>query len=258
MTLQQQTRPKIKLPERHPVWLRYSVALATSLSGTLITYALIRSGLHMHSGFMLTAVVVAAWFGGFGPGLLSLVLGLPGQILLRDPVGFWHINGRGGWAGFWIYCLNSFIICAVCRKRYTRRVNTEVSPTTVTGGGMWKLDPSDQGTVEICSPEFPHLSVSRTLTNWLDTVHPAERAHVEQSIRAALESGRLELTFHSVREDGEVRRVSLIGVKMQGEAGTAACLVAACLEVGVHADPDILEWYLGREFGCNIYRFGPQ
>jgi hypothetical protein len=234
--------PHIKLPERHPVWLRYAVALGSSLSGTLITYALVRSGLHMHSGFMLTAVVVAAWFGGFGPGLLSFALGLPGQILLRDPIGAWNIHGRNGWAGFWIYCLNSLIVCVVCRKRYRRAVNTEVSPTAVTGGGMWKLDPSDQGTVEISSPEFPHLSVSRTLASWLDTVHPEDRTQVEQGIQAALRSGRLELTFHSVRADGEVRRVSMLGVKMQGEDGTAACLVAACLEVGVHADPDVLEW----------------
>jgi hypothetical protein len=233
--------PKIKLPERHPAWLRYAVALGVSLLSTLLTYALVRSGLRLHSGFMITAVVVAAWFGGFGPGLLSLVFGMPGQILLRDPVGLWQIHGTSGWAGLWIYCLNSFIICLVCRRRYTRRVNMEVSAATVTGGGMWKLDPSDEGTVEIYSPEFPHLSACRTLTNWLETVHPADRPQVEQRIQAALGSGRLELTFHSVREDGEVRRVSMTGVKMQGEADTAACLVAACLELG-YADPDMLEW----------------
>ena len=117
----------------------------------------------MHSSFLLTAIVISAWFGGFGPGLLSALLTIPAQVLLRDPIYLWRIDGKAGWAGFGIYLFNALVICFLFKKRYLQRVRTSVSPVTVTGGWMWKLDPADGGTVETHSPEFPNLSATRTL-----------------------------------------------------------------------------------------------
>lgn len=235
--------PHIELPEPHPSWLRYLVAVGASALAIMITVVLIASGLRLHSGFMLTAVVIAAWFGGFGPGVLSLLLGVPGQILLRHPIGVWRIDGIVGWSGFLVYIFNSLVICLLFRKRYIRRIRTEVSPAVVTGGWMWKYDPTDGGTVEIHSPEFPHLSVTRTFTMWLETVHPDDKMRVEQSVRDSLRSGKLDLTFHAMRDDGEIRRISMAGVKVENEPHLKSYLLATCIEVGAQTDAEKIEWH---------------
>ncbi len=224
------------------MWLRCGVALLATSLGTFLTYGLTHFGVRMHSGFMLTAVVVAAWFGGLWPGLLSFVFGIPGQILLRDPIGSWQIHGKTGWAGFWVYVVNSLVICFLFRKRYIRRIRTEVSPAAVTGGWIWKFDPLNEGTVEINSPEFPHLSVTRTFAMWLETVHPKDRAAVERGVDQGLRSGELQLTFHAVREDGEIRKVSMLGVKSEAERVGAPILIATCIEVGVHENAEAIAW----------------
>jgi hypothetical protein len=169
----------IKIPETNPAWLRYATAVFAALAASGVSWSFVHNGLRLHSSMMLTAVVLVAWFGGFGPGLLTLGLTIPSQVLLRDPVDLWRIDGRAAWAGFCIYLVNSLIICFLFRRRYLQRVRTTVSPVTVTGGWMWKLDPQDGGTVETHSPEFPNLTATRTLAMWLETVHPEDRALLE-------------------------------------------------------------------------------
>jgi hypothetical protein len=234
---------KIKIPEIHPWWLRYAASIFAALTASGISWAFVQNGLHLDSSFMLTAVVLTAWFGGFGPGLLSLVLTIPSQILFRDPINVWRIEGKAGWDGFSIYLVNALIVCLLFRKRYLQRVRTTVSPVAVTGGWMWKLDPADEGTVETHSPEFPNLSATRTLTMWLGTVHPEDRTLLRRQIQEALVQGRLTARFHVLRDDGEVRLVSMFGVKVEDKASGQTYLVATCIEIGSHENPELMEWH---------------
>lgn len=232
----------VKLPERHPWWLRYATSLLATFLASSGTLALAENGLHMHSSLMMTAVVISAWFGGMGPGLLALVLTIPGQIYLREPLHFWSIQGRAGWAGFLLYLANAFIVCMLFRLRYWQRVHTEVSPVAVTGGWMWKFDPADGGTVETHSPEFPNMSATRTLRLWLEKVHPGDRKALEEQIQAALSTGRLTAKYRALRDDGEIRAVSMFGVRVEDQRTSEVYLVATCLEVGAHEKPEALEW----------------
>jgi hypothetical protein len=233
---------KIKIPETHPLWLRYAAAVGAALAASFVSWCLVHAGLRMHSSLMLTAVVVMAWFGGFGPGLLTLLLTIPAQALLREPSDSWRIEGAASWAGFVIYLVNAMVICILFRKRYLQRVRTTVSPVAVTGGWMWKLDPQDGGTVETHSPEFPNLSATRTLAMWMETVHPEDRALLQRQIQQAFEQGRLTAKFHVVREDGEIRLVSMFGVRMEDKATSHSYLVATCIEIGSHENPERIEW----------------
>lgn len=233
----------IKFPETHPRWLRYTASILAASAAWSLSWAFVRNGLRLHSSIMLSAVVITAWFGGFGPGLLTLSLTIPVQILLRDPVNIWAIHGDSGWAGFFIYIANALIICGLFRKRYYQRSRTEISPVAVTGGWMWKLDPTDGGIVETHSPEFPNLSVTRTFSLWLETVHPDDRAALQQQIQQALTNGQLVTRYRVMYNDDEVRLVSMFGVRVKDDDASNGYLVATCIEVGARENPEQLEWH---------------
>lgn len=231
----------IKFPETHPWWLRYAASLFAAFLAWILSWFFVHHGLRLHSSFMLTSVVITAWFGGFGPGLLTLLLTIPSQILLRDPINVWTIHGHAGWAGFSIYIVNALIICSLFRKRYYQKSHSTISPVAVTGGWMWKFDPADGGTVETNSPEFPSLSITRTFAMWLETVHPDDREYLQNQIQQALSNGQFTARYHVVRNDGEVRLVSMFGVKVN-DNGLHSYLVATCLEVGARKNPENLQW----------------
>jgi hypothetical protein len=232
----------MQFPERHPWWLRYGSSILAAMIASGLSALLVYNGLRLHSSFMLTAVVVTAWFGGMGPGLLTLVLSLPAEVWLRDPVNSWMINSPQGWAGIVVFILNSLIICALFRKRYFQRSRTEISPVAVTGGWMWRFDPADGGTVETYSPELPSLSATRTLAMWLENVKPEDRAPLERQVRQAMKTGQLTAKYHAIHHNGEIRQVSMIGVKMRDAATSQDYLVATCIEVGMRDKPETMEW----------------
>jgi hypothetical protein len=232
----------IKFPETHPWWLRYAASIFAASAAWSLSWFFVHHGLRLHSSFMLTAVVITAWFGGFGPGILTFALTLPPQILLRDPINLWAIHGPAGWAGFCIYVANALIVCGLFRKRYYQKARTAVSPVAVTGGWMWKLDPADGGTVETHSPEFPRLSVTRTFPMWLETVHPEDRAALEQQIEQAFVTGQLMTKYHVLHKGDEIRLVSMFGVLVKEEQTSDTYLVATCIEVGARENPEHLAW----------------
>ena len=108
---------------------------------------------------------------------------------------------------------------------------------------MWKLDPADGGTVETYSPEFPNLSATRTLAMWLQTVHSEDRALLQKQIQQALVQGSLTAKFHMLRDDGEVRLVSMFGVRAEDKTTSHDYLVATCIEIGCHENPERMEWH---------------
>ena len=66
------------MPPRHPTPLqRYSVAIGVVLLAFALRYWLYGTLDHrIPFGFFLSATIIAAWYGGLGPGLLAAVAGL--------------------------------------------------------------------------------------------------------------------------------------------------------------------------------------
>ncbi len=222
----------IALPEPHPILVRYSAAVVFSILAISLTALLVGYGLRMHSGFMLTAIVFSAWFGGARPGFLSLGICMAAQLFLRQPIGSFVISGRGQWAGLIVFVLNASIICVFFQKRFVWNMWERVSPVAVTGGWWWKLDPAGGGSVEIGSPAFPHIALTRSYDTWLDEIHPDDRVTVVKAISEALDTGQLNIAFHTVLRTGEIRRVSMTGLRLDGQSKENGRLTAVCLEVG--------------------------
>src|SRR5688572_20177468 len=64
-------------PSTRPAWLRYGVAILCALAGLLLRQA-ISPGVGptaLPFIFFFPFIAVAAWFGGFGPGVVAMALG---------------------------------------------------------------------------------------------------------------------------------------------------------------------------------------
>lgn len=68
--------------------LRYGFALASVMAVAVLRYSLeAELGDRVPFSFFLLSTIAAAWFGGFGPGVVALVLGaLVGNLMLMEPV----------------------------------------------------------------------------------------------------------------------------------------------------------------------------
>ncbi|MHB1022619.1 MAG: PAS domain-containing protein [Acidobacteriaceae bacterium] len=224
--------PEIELPEPYPTSVRFGAAIVCSVFSIALSLFLIHMRLHLHSGFMLTAIVISAWFGGARPGFLALVICAVAQVLLRPPIGVFVIHGDSAWTGFIVFLMNSLIICMLFQRRFVWRMWERIFPVAVTGGWWWSLDPKDAGSVEMGSPAFPYVSVSRSYHTWLEQIHPDDRSRVEGAIKEALNSGQLRIAFHTVQKNGEIRKVSMSGIKVPSQSTPEGRLTAICLEVG--------------------------
>lgn len=218
---------RTKMPDPYPVSIRYSVAGLAAILSLVLTSSVMVSAGGLHSAFMLTAVVISAWYGGFGPGIFCLALTLIPQVLLRAPVGRFTLHGRHEWVGLVAYVLNSLVISSLFKKRFLMRKWNAVSPATVTGGWWWRLDASGNGVVEVNSPAFPHLHVARKYDAWLLSVHENDRERVDFAIKDALQLGEIDIIFHMQNMEGEVRQITMFGVR---SAENLEEIRAVCLE----------------------------
>lgn len=67
---------KTDLPQisKHPAILSYALAVASVAAATAASLPLADIAVHSRSMFLFAAVMLSAWYGGFGPGILSSVL----------------------------------------------------------------------------------------------------------------------------------------------------------------------------------------
>lgn len=64
-------------PFRRPAWQRYGLAIALSLLAFVLRYTIFDQSDHRFPFlFFVPAAMVAAWYGGLGPGLLATAAGL--------------------------------------------------------------------------------------------------------------------------------------------------------------------------------------
>ncbi|WP_263410485.1 DUF4118 domain-containing protein [Terriglobus tenax] len=224
---------KLRLPNPYPLPFRYGLALAAAMVSIGLNALLVRHGIRMESAWMLSAVTVSAWFGGMGCGLLATLLCLLAQIFLRYPVGSMRVAGVSEWNGLAAFLTNALLISLLFRTYYRYRAWRRVSPVAITGGYWWRYDTSGES-VELSSPEFPHITVTRTFPDWLRQVARNDRERVEDAVRAAVTTGHLDVQFHVVLPQGDIRLVEMRGVRPEGgEQG----LMAVCLEMGA-STPD--------------------
>jgi signal transduction histidine kinase len=99
---------------RAAVALRYGVALATGLVATLVHVPL-----HRHFGpsfdpLLLVIVGVSAWYGGMGPGLVTLaVVALGAMLFAPPPAGSVHLASRGDAMWLVVYGVSGLVLTAL-------------------------------------------------------------------------------------------------------------------------------------------------
>ena len=94
--------------------LRYGVALATGLAAMLVHVPL-----HRHFGpsfdpLLLVIVGVSAWYGGLGPGLVTLaVVALGAMVYAPPPAGLVHMASRGDAMWLVVYGVSGLVLTAL-------------------------------------------------------------------------------------------------------------------------------------------------
>src|ERR687893_319114 len=119
---------KARYVRRSSPFLRYGVAvLAVAL--VLLLKLLLNPLITQQSPFLLMAgaVMVGAWFGGFGPGLLATVLGaLAADYFFLEPVG--SFTGLGvGYLPFTLFLLQGLLISFLVEALHSAKGRAEES-----------------------------------------------------------------------------------------------------------------------------------
>ena len=219
---------RILPPNHYPGLTRYGAAVGLATLSIIFSTFLLHKGIRLESPWMLTSVTIAAWFGGLGPGLLSTTLCFTGQVLLRYPEGTWRVEGQSEWIGLTAFLMNDLLISFLFRSDFLVRAWRKISRLKVTGGYWWQYDIKGKS-IELNSPSFPHLTITRPYSEWLRQVVRHDRERVEAAIQSGLSSGQIDLQFHMILPGGGTRLVEMRGVLSEDKENR---LLAVGVEMG--------------------------
>ncbi len=231
-----------------PRWARYGLAVVCVAIAALLERTLAPVLGPMPMALYFPAVLVAAWFGGLGPGLLATALSLAVPDLLgtasplasgvADPLEalrrfvFVVVGIITSWLNEVVYRQRLQLEAAVAdaqesEKRF--RLTADYAPMMV-----WMAGPD-----MACDwfnrrwLEFRGRGLEQELGDgWSAGVHPDDRQRCAQVRQAAVEERRpFEHEYRLQRHDGEYRWVLDQGVPRQGRDGRFAGFIGCCLDV---------------------------
>jgi signal transduction histidine kinase len=112
--------------------LRYGVALATGLAAMLVHVLLHRNFGPSFDPLLLVIIGVSAWYGGFGPGLVTLAVVALGGVLFPPPVGSFHLANRGDAMWVVVYGVSGLVLAALiawlrAARRHAETAREQVS-----------------------------------------------------------------------------------------------------------------------------------
>jgi PAS domain S-box-containing protein len=212
---------------------RYGLAVVSSALALLLRGALpLRTGTSVYQ-LPLAAVVVSAWYGGRGPGLVALLVSATGIL-------YWFIPPSRSFALPPDYALGLAIFVALGallvefgagRRRAERaveesdrrfRLMAETVPEI-----LWIVSVAPRGMLYV-SPRYEQVwgrplgDVRNEPNVLLDGIHPEDRYDVRVAYERWLAgegSDRFDVTFRIVRPDGETRWVHSRGTLIRDEKG---------------------------------------
>jgi PAS domain S-box-containing protein len=232
-----------------PRWLRYGVAAACVAVAALLERSLAPAIGAMPMALYFPAVLVAAWFGGLGPGLLATALSLAAPDLfssassplatgLADPQTalrrfiFVVVGIITSWLNEVVYRQRLQLESAVADAQESERrfrLTADYAPMMV-----WMAGP------DMASDwfnrrwlEFRGRSLQEELgQGWQDGVHPEDRRRCAEERRAAAAARQpFAVEYRLQRHDGEYRWVLDQGVPREGRDGRVAGYIGCCLDV---------------------------
>jgi PAS domain-containing protein len=214
---------------KRPFWSRYGCAVVSAALGVYIRLLLDPVlGIHISSVGFLIGVVVAAWYGGGMPALLSLLLGaLFTDYFIFPPRGSFGMKGHQGYIELAAY--SSVGLCIALFGELLRasslksigKLRTALNNLAQTeerlrltlrssGIGVWswdiaanvvEADENNAALFGLAMGQFPH-----TVEGFAALVHPGDRERVMQETAASVEQGvEYDTEFRVVWPDGAVR-----------------------------------------------------
>jgi PAS domain S-box-containing protein len=233
---------------QRPRWARYGTAVLAIAVAAVLEHWLAPIVGPMPMALYFPAVLVAAWYGGLGPGLLATALALAVPDLLRGvpavgaPVGdaqealrravFALVGIITSWLNEVVYRQRIQLESAVAEaleseKRF--RLTADYAPMMVWMAG-------DDMTHDWFNRRWLEFR-GRTLgqesgLGWLEGVHPDARQRcLEERLPAAAERRPFTSEFRLRRHDGEYRWLLDQGVPRQGSDGRYSGFIGCCLDV---------------------------
>jgi len=261
---------KPTLPEtREPKLLvRYAAAVALVAIAFFVTMELRLRFEQTPNSFFICAVTLAAWYGGFGPGLLASVLSVAAIEGFRRYPSIASALNAGEEARTVIFLFEGFLISWICAKlklgaellrrardelevrvhqrtQDLQRVNEELrrSETYLTEGqrltrtGSWAWNHPARDKVYWSKEQFliwgfnPEMVVP---PYWeaLTRVHPDDRAKYDPIVEAAVREKRdFELELRIILPNREMKYLYTIGHPILDESGEVAQFIGTTMDV---------------------------
>lgn len=242
--------------------VRYGVAIGAAAAAILFRLALNPLwGTGLPFVTLLPAIVLSAWLGGFGPGLITtLVTAVAVEYFWIAPAGSWAVDNRSELLGWLVFIVVGVVISGVNEawrrgiaaaerehsallesERRTRR-EVELAARQLQAAlqagrmGTWQYTMAT-GEVQWSSGlEAIHGYLPGTFPGtfaaFRDEIHPADREHVIAAIAAAAEQQRdHHIEYRIVRRDGAVRWVEGVGQVLHDGRGRPDRMVGVCADV---------------------------
>jgi PAS domain S-box-containing protein len=231
-----------------PRWARYGTALLAVAVAAVLERWLAPIVGPMPMALYFPAVLVAAWYGGLGPGLLATALALAVPDLLRGvpavgaPVGdaqealrravFALVGVITSWLNEVVYRQRLQLESAVAEaleseKRF--RLTADYAPMMVwMAGADMTHDWFNRRWLEFRGRTLDEEAGA----GWLEGVHPEDRQRcLEERRTAAAEREPFNTEYRLRRHDGEYRWLLDQGVPRQGSDGRFSGFIGCCLDV---------------------------
>src|SRR5215204_5357859 len=278
----QRVRRKVHLPDRTAVrsfsmkrstLLRYGVA-TLAVAVVLLLKLLLDPLIADQSPFLLLAgaVMVAAWFGGMGPGLLATVLGaLAADYYFLPPLG--AVTGLGlGFLPVFLFALQGLLISSLAEALRAARGRAEASAHEarshqeslrqseerfrlliegVEDYAIFILDPEGRvatwnaGAKRINGYDEDEIIGEHFSIFYTDG--DVERGHPDEELQVAAAEGRYEEEGVRVRKDGSTFWANVVITALRDEAGNLRGYAKVTRDITARKDAEERERLLARE-----------
>ncbi|AWM41640.1 PAS domain S-box protein [Gemmata obscuriglobus] len=234
----------------------YAVAVAATVVTALVRWA-VWPVLHddvPHMGFF-PAVLIAAYYGGLGPGLLATAIGaFIANFALTPPHFELSIKSINAAVALPMFLLVGAMMSALCESLHRTRLRLVAEERARAATAVkdaearflhlaenirdifWALDPV--GRPVYVSPAYEEVwgrsreELYRSAAGaWLDTVHPDDRSGATEQFDHVRRGARTDREFRIVRPDGAVRWVRLRSFPLGDEAGREPRVAGLCEDI---------------------------
>ena len=235
--------------------LRYGCAVVSIALATWLR-VLLDPALGDRSAFatLLFAVLVTAWYGGVGPALLAVILGVfSADYFLVPPIGGFGFKGAAQYADLVLYLgagigiavlggvMHAARLSSIRRLHQTRDVLSQTEERLrltlrSSGVAVWSWDIRNDviEADENCSVLFglPIGGFPKSIEGFAPLLHPDDRERVQQEIAAAVQQGAEYSTeFRVIWPDGAARSVVARGKVYYGAEGQPQRLTGVTWDV---------------------------